>query len=369
MKAVFVYSLTMFKRFLRDPVYLFFMFAFPLIFLFIFGTIFGGGSGDINFNIALINRSDTEFAKTFVEYFDSDDNTAFTVDKEITDLETAKTKMSRGEISSIVELPEGFGNVGTATNPPLPSGKVKVYYDEGSPQTGQTVATITSSVVDEINVSLTGQKPFAVEQKSIGAAGLSQFDHTFSGLLSYVLMIMGIYMLSQQLPGEKKTGVLRRIKATPFRPWQLITSLALVYLVLTLLSALLMIAVGLGVFHFQMRGSWLVLAIFSIVSTLTMIGFGAVIAGATKNVSQATMASQIAAFPMMFLSGVFFPRPFMPDWLQNATAWVPLTPVGDGIRYITTEGASLVTVAPQIGLIALWGVAAYAVAFKVFHWE
>jgi ABC-2 type transport system permease protein len=359
----------MLRRFLRDPIYLFFIFAFPLIFLFIFGTIFGN-SDNINFNIALINNSETEFSKTFVEYFDSADNTAFTVDTTIDDLDSAKLAMKRGAISSIIELPADFGAVGTTAALPLPSGQLSVYYDEGSPQAGQTVASIVGGIVDGMNAEMTGVKPaLTVQSVSTDTSGLSQFDYTFSGLLSYTLMIMGIYTLSQQFPSEKKTGALRRIKATPFRPWQLIVSSALVYLILTVLSAALMIAVGVFAFNFQMRGDWVVLAVFSIISALAMIGFGSIVAGAARNGNQATMASQLIAFPMMFLSGVFFPRYIMPDWLQNLTWWIPLTPVGDGIRYITTEGAGLVDVAPQLGLIGAWGLIAYIVAFKVFRWE
>ncbi|MDR1196823.1 MAG: ABC transporter permease [Candidatus Nomurabacteria bacterium] len=366
----------MLKRFLRDPIYLFFVFAFPLIFLFIFGTIFGNSS-DVNFNLALINHADNDFTTSFIEKFSGGDNQTFEIDREITDLEVAKEKMSRGEIDSIIELPESFGEVSEscqtkAATPAdcLPSGEMKVFYDEGSPQAGQTISIIMSGILDEMNVAVTGTTPrFKVDQVSTGAAGLSQFDYTFAGLFSYVLMTMGIYTLSQQLPSEKKTGTLRRIKATPFRPWQLLVGLSLVYLFLTIISAALMIAIGVLMFDFQMRGSWLTLSIFSIISTLTMIGFGAIVAGAAKNENQATMASQLIAFPMMFLSGVFFPRFLMPDWLQNATSWIPLTPVGDGVRYITTEGAGLIDILPQLGLVAVWGVVAYVVAFKVFRWE
>jgi ABC-2 type transport system permease protein len=374
MRAMLIFSWTMFKRFLRDPVYLFFMFAFPLIFLFIFGTIFGS-SDSVNLNVAVINHSNSQFAKTFSDYFDSDDNTTFTVNQDISEIEDARLRMSRGEISSIIELPADFGQPAsdcqnTAENICLPSGQLNVYYDEGSPQVGQTVAMILSGILEEINVKFSGQPTlFRVNQKSIGAVGLNQFDYIFSGLLSYVLMTMGIYALSQQLPSEKKTGALRRIKSTPFSSGQLIFSLALVYLALTLISAALMVGVGLSVFGFQMRGSWLVLAVFSVISTLTMIGFGAIVAGAAKNGNQATMGSQLMAFPMMFLSGVFFSRLLMPDWLQSITNWIPLTPVGDGIRYITTENASLLTVLPELGMIAAWGVVAYLIAFKVFRWE
>jgi len=364
MKAILIYAIIMLKRFLRDPVYLFFMFAFPLIFLFIFGTIFGNGS-NVSFNVAIINHADNDFTKTFVEELSK--NEALDLKQNITNLEDAKGQMSRGELDSIIEIPENFGEPNAQH---LPTGNLNVYYDEGAPQAGQTIASIMSVALDNINVGMTGQQPlFSVEQKSIGATGLSQFDYTFAGLLSYVLMTMGIYMLSQQLPSEKKAGSLRRIKATPFKPWQLMTSLTLVYLILTLLSAALMVVVGIVMFDFQMHGSWLALAVFSIISTLTMIGFGAVVAGAARNSNQATMASQLIAFPMMFLSGVFFPRFLMPDWLQGITNWIPLTPVGDGIRYITTESATLVTVWPQFLMIAGWGIVAYIVAFRVFKWE
>jgi len=59
----------------------------------------------------------------------------------------------------------------------------------------------------------------------------------------------------------------------------------------------------------------------------------------------------------------------MPEWLQNISAFLPLTPVIDGVRLITTEGMHLVGILPQIGLIGAWTVVIYIIAFKVFRWE
>jgi ABC-2 type transport system permease protein len=72
---------------------------------------------------------------------------------------------------------------------------------------------------------------------------------------------------------------------------------------------------------------------------------------------------------MMFLSGVFFPMFIMPEIFQTISKFIPLTPVAEGLRFITTEGASFVAVLPQIGLIAAWGLVAYFIAFRVFKWE
>ena len=48
---------------------------------------------------------------------------------------------------------------------------------------------------------------------------------------------------------------------------------------------------------------------------------------------------------------------------------MPLTPLVEGIRYIITENATLVDVAPQIGMLGGWLVVVYAAAIKLFRWE
>jgi ABC-2 type transport system permease protein len=59
----------------------------------------------------------------------------------------------------------------------------------------------------------------------------------------------------------------------------------------------------------------------------------------------------------------------MPEWLQNVSGFLPLSPVIDGIRLIATEGKHLIDILPQIGLIGAWIVIVYFIAFKVFRWE
>ncbi len=379
MRAILVFALTQLKRFLRDPLYLFFVFAFPMIFLFIFGNLYGSNS--VNFQIAIFNNSDSEMAKSFVEQFDSDEAAqTFKVNKEIESLDEAKEKMSRGELDSIIELPSDFGtikggvecddSVNARTSDCLPSGEMSVYYDPGQAQTGQTIATIMSGIADEINQSMTGSSnPITVKQVSTGVEGMSTFDYVFAGLFAFTLMQMSIYGLANQLPAEKKTGALRRIKATPFKPWQLIIGLALVYTVMTAISATVMITVGVMLFDWQMSGQWLVFIPFSLLAVLMLSGFGMLIAGMAKNENQSTMASQLVAFPMMFLSGVFIPLYIMPSFFQTVSNFIPLTPVAEGLRFISTEGAGFAELLPQIGLMALWGVMIYFIAFKVFRWE
>ncbi|HET7673746.1 MAG TPA: ABC transporter permease, partial [Candidatus Saccharimonadales bacterium] len=70
-----------------------------------------------------------------------------------------------------------------------------------------------------------------------------------------------------------------------------------------------------------------------------------------------------------FLSGTFFPRFLMPEWLQSVSNYLPLTPVIDGVRLIATEGQHLVSLGPQIALMLGWTVIVYLIAFRIFRWE
>ena len=100
-----------------------------------------------------------------------------------------------------------------------------------------------------------------------------------------------------------------------------------------------------------------------------ILGIGLAIGGWAKNERQAAPLANIVVFPMLFLSGTFFPRYLMPSWLQSVTNYLPLTPVIDGLRMLTTEGKTLINIGPQLGLVAIWLVIIYAIAFRVFKWE
>lgn len=362
-RTVFTFAVTLTKRFFRDPVAMFFTFLFPLLFLFVFGFIFKGG--DVSFDIAVINNSNSEFANQFIDRLKENDN--FKINEEVTDLEHGKDLMGRGELDSILELPQDFG---VPAENGIPSGQLQVYYKESSPETGTAVASIMKGALDEINIQLTRvQPPFTVEQKPTQTANLSQFDYTFSGLIGFSIMSLGIFGLANGFPADKKAGILRRLRATPLTAGQLIGATALEYLFIGGLSVLSMVLVGTFIFGFDMRGDWLTFAAYCLFGIIMMFGIGLAIGGWAKNENQSAPLSNLVSFPMMFLSGAFIPRFIMPEFLQAITAFVPLTPVIDGLRLIMTENASLLQLGPQLAVMGVWTVLIYALAIKIFRWE
>lgn len=351
------------KRFRRDKVALFFTVLFPLIFLFVFGSIFK--SSNASFGIAIINNSTSDFSTQFISNIS--ENPLIKVNENIVDVETAKEKMGRSEIDSFIQLPESFGQPDERG---VPSGELTVFYKEDSPQGGQAVAAFMEQVLEETNRQLGRPDPFlSVAQQPTQVTNLSQFDYTFSGLLGFTILSMGIFGLANNMPSEKKTGAFRRLRASPFTSGQLIISNGIYYSIITALSLLLMVLAGVFVLNFDMRGSWGNFIVLASLSISMMIGIGLAIGGWAKNEAQSAPLSNLISFPLMFLSGTFFPRFLMPEWLQTATSYLPLTPVIDGFRRIMTENASLVDIAPQIGLIAGWALIIYVIAIRAFRWE
>ena len=352
------------RRLFRDRLAMFFTFVFPLLFLFVFGGIFGRNSS-VSFNVALINHSKTEFAKGFVAQADKDK--VLKINKEVTTLSAAEEKMSRGELDAAIVLPADFGEQSTKG---YPAGKAEVIYNKNSEQAGQTLASVLQSVFDGINAKYVPvEKPFSVTAKSTAKQGLTQFDYVFAGLLGFSLLGAGIFGPTSVFPKLKERGVLRRYRTTTLKVWQYFVGNAISNVIVGLLSITTMLAVGITVFHLNMRGNWLLLVGVIALSALMLFGIGLAVGGWARNERQAAPLAQIITFPMMFLTGAFFPRFLMPEWLQGITTYLPLTPVIDSARLIITEGRGLVELLPQVGLIAGWCVVVYLIAFRVFRWE
>ncbi len=352
-------------RTFRDRTALFFTFVFPLIFLFIFGGIFGGNS-DVSFRVALVNQSSTPFARQFAQ--DIKGNKLFKVSDGINSLDQSKEKMKRGELDATIVLPSGFG--GQKAGQQYPSGQARVYYTQNSATAGQTLTPVLEGVFKGINKQYVPvDTPFTVKSQQINEKALTPFDYTFAGLLGFAIIGLGIFGPINVFPELKKQGILRRLHTTPLRVWQYFLSNMLTSAIVGLMTIGLMFAVAITVFNLKVIGNWFELLIFVVLGIVAISGIGLALGGWAKNERQAAPVGNIVSFPLMFLSGTFFPRFLMPEWLQHVSAVLPLTPVIDGLRLIATEGKHLVDLLPQLGLLAVWIIVIYAIAFRVFRWE
>jgi ABC-2 type transport system permease protein len=353
------------KRFFRDRAAIFYTVGFPLIFLFVFGSLYSN-TGSVSFNVAVINQSTSSFAKDFVTSLDS--SKIIKVNKDVTTLSTAEDKMTRSELDAAIVLPSDFGTVQKGNN--FPTGQAKIVFTQNNQQSASALSSILDAQFKSINDKFVKSvTPFSVVSEQFNRSSLSTFDYSFAGLLGFSIIGMGIFGPVNVFPELKKMGILRRLSTTPLRVWQYFLSTMIGQAAIGIISLAVMFLIAFLVFHLKVVGNWFELVTYLVFSIIMILGIGLALGGWAKNERQVAPLSNIVVFPMMFLSGTFFPRFLMPEWLQNISTFLPLTPVIDGIRLIANEGKHFIDILPQLGLIGAWFVVIYLIAFKVFRWE
>lgn len=364
MKTTLLYAKLQLFRVLRDPITLIVLFSIPLLLLLIFGLFTGGTNDNITLKVAVINNSEQAFANEFEKQLD---NVKVLKQPEgALNLDQAKDKMKEGELDAIVELPKSFGEVSGNT----PTGKIQVIVDQSDMSTGDIMMGVMNSVAEATNVSLTGAAaPIQVERQSISGTSTRIFDSLYSMFTAMGIMMVGIFGVASTIPSDKKTGILRRMRVTPFKTSQLVGGVTLAFLAISLMAITLMTLLAFLGFNMKMQGSWIDFALFVTLGSLLMIALGVMVGGWAKNTTQSDIYGQIIFLASLAFSGLWVPRALMPEWLQGITAYFPLTPLIEGIQRIVIDGASITALGFQLAVMIGWFVVVFVVSSKTFRWE
>ncbi len=239
--------------------------------------------------------------------------------------------------------------------------------------TGDIVTGIVGSVVDGTNVAITGSTP-PIELKRQAVAVNEEgegrmFDGLFAMFTAMAIMMVGIFGVASTIPYDKKSGVLRRLSITPLKKGQLAAGIIMTYLVVGIIAVTLMTLIAVFGFNLAMNGSWLDYGLFVIIALIMMMSFGWAIGGIAKNTTQSDIYGQIVFLASLAFSGLWFPRALMPEWMQGITAYLPLTPIIEGIQQIITHGAVITSLGFQLAVIAGWTIIAIIIGIKTFRWE
>src|ERR1700677_2625783 len=199
-RTVLIFTKLSTKRFFRDRLAQFFSILFPLIFLFVFGSL-NSGSKNVTFSVALINESKSSFATQFVHELKS--SSTFKIDNSLTTISAAKNKMGKNQLDGAIILPSNFGSVKPGQK--YPSGQAQVLYDESNSGTGQTLTSVLQTIFSRINTKFAPtQAPFSANGRQLSQASLSSCDYTFSGLLGFSIIGLGIFGPVNVFPELKK---------------------------------------------------------------------------------------------------------------------------------------------------------------------
>lgn len=350
------------KMYFRNVSAVFFTLVIPILLVVIFGVLNGGdGSGSIH--IAVTNKSNTEIANSFDKTLHS--IKTFKIDN-LGESE-AREKLGKGKIDLQVVIPADFGAAGAAG---LKPGAVQAYYNQGKPQTGQTAGLIINQVVSQFNAKVTNApQVYVFKSEGVKTNNLGYIDYLLPGIIALTIMQLGIFSVAFAFISFKTSGALRRLQATPLHPLNFLVAQGITRVIIGMGQVIILLGIGIYGFNMHLIGSLFNMLVMALIGTLTFLAFGFAIAGWAKDENQAAPVANLITFPMLFLSGTFFPRDAFPAYLQKITDYMPLTFLSDGLRRIANEGVGLWTVRGDILGLLVWAAIAGLIALRVFKWE
>jgi len=368
LSRIYIDFISSLKIFFRGRSSFFWVLAFPIILMLIFGAIFSGGN--VQYELAVQNKDGSDISASFINAVNS--TNAFKVHM-VNASENADTYIKSNRISGMLIVPEGFGNdvqrnlalgasrpsTGVQVNPTTTSttnaialnatslnsqasqaksnntnvtpAAVILKVDQSS-TSAPVISGVLSSIANGFNSQLTGSTQIVgVENQQVLSSQFKYIDFFVPGIIGLTVLTTGVLGTVGTNTQYRNNGILRKLATTPLGKSEWIISKMLYQTVVILISASLIIIVAKLVYNVTAVPNVVTLLLL-FVGTICFTGIGMIIARFVKDEDAANAAASAVTFPMLFLAGTFIPLETMPDYLQTVAKFLPLTYLNYGLR-------------------------------------
>jgi ABC-2 type transport system permease protein len=274
--------------------------------------------------------------------------------------------LGKGRLDAIIDV-----QLNPSHKPPF---SINVQYTSASEQKGFILKSLLANVLFQMNAAGRTEPPAVAEphETTVKAREYKTIDFILPGQLGFSLLSTGVFGTAFVFLSLRTTLVIKRYFATPVKRYSIILGEMIARIGFSLLGALFIISIGHFAFGFTLINGLVTvlnMLVLSIIGLIVFMGFGFIVSGVAKNESTVPPISNIITLPQFLLSGTFFSISAFPAWLQPISRALPLTYLNDAMRKVAFEGASLLDVSSQLGVLLLWMAIVYTIAIKTFKWE
>jgi ABC-2 type transport system permease protein len=325
-------------EFLRDRSTLVFNFLFPLALVVAFAVIFGGQPRAM-FKVDVVTPGDAALDAGIHPFLGTRYIDFVRIDAK--DIEVTVRKVERHQVDLLLDL----------------RAVPRYWINEDSPK-----GYLVEKLLLEAAAGLAIREP-------VSGAAVRYVDWLLPGILGMNMMFSCLFGVGYVVVRYRKSGFLRRLSATPLTALEFGAAQVFSRLLLTVSVTALIYGVIALLVSFRNEGNVLLLLLIAIMGALSMIAFGFMMAARFASEELANGAINLASWPMMLLSGVWFSLEGAPAWLQQAARALPLTQMLDAARAVMLDGAGLERVWPQLGWLAAMTLLFLGIAAAGFRWR
>jgi ABC-2 type transport system permease protein len=364
---------TSIKAYYRNRPAMFFSLLLPLLIMVIFGLLNLGGNSTSE-TVGVVDLAHNPASQQIINNLKKVDVLKLDFGSQASETNALK----KGDRALVVVLPADLGAIQTCPigapancHPGPKPVNVPIYTNKSKPQDAQIATAIVTQFFSQASFAALGQPNgvFKPAVQDLPGQNVTYTDFLVPGIIALSIMQTGVFSVAFTFVQQKQTGVLRRLMATPMKVSEFLGAQVTTRLIMAAIQVAILLIVGVVAFHFHLAGNVIELMLACIFGSAIFIAIGFAISGYAKDEQAVPALANLLVLPMMFLSGIFFPRDTMPSWLHTISDFLPLTYVVDAIRSIAVNGSHLWNLGSNVLGILVWLVITIVVAIRLFRWE
>jgi len=224
--------------------------------------------------------------------------------------------------------------------------------------------------VNDVLQRAAGRKdPVETTETAVTEAGSRYIDFLVPGLIGMGLMGGGVWGVGYAIVDMRIRQVLKRLLGTPMKKHHFVAAMMASRLVFMIPEIIVILILSRLMFGVVSHGGYLPIALIVLLGAFQFASIGLIIASRARTLEAVAGLMNLTMVPMWIGSGIFFSADRFPALVQPVIRLLPLTPVISSLRQVMQEGAGLVTILPDLGLMAGWLVITFLVALRIFRWD
>jgi ABC-type multidrug transport system permease subunit len=204
---------------------------------------------------------------------------------------------------------------------------------------------------------------------AVTEAGSRYIDFLIPGLIGMGLMGGGVWGVGYAIVDMRIRQVLKRLLGTPMKKHHFVAAMMASRMVFMIPEIIVILILSRLIFNVVSHGGYVLIAVIVLLGAFQFASIGLIIASRARTLEAVAGLMNLTMVPMWIGSGIFFSAERFPALVQPVIRLLPLTPVISALRQVMQEGAGVVTILPDLGLMAAWLVVTFVVALKIFRWD
>ncbi|MFH0818287.1 MAG: ABC transporter permease [Candidatus Micrarchaeota archaeon] len=343
-------------------------FMMPILWLVIFGNVFGGTVSNVP--IAVVMGEDSHFAQVFAESLGEGGVLKIAAD---TNYQHALDLLENRKVTAVVFIPPGFSDNIKAGK----SASVQVNIDSTTPLLAGAVSSglakaqqkfANQLLVESSGAGVQRTATLDIQQNVLFGRGMRYIDFMAAGVVVQVMVFSALFAGGMGIILDREIGTLKMLMAAPIDKMSIVLGKISAGATQAVFSGAIAlgIAVAIGV---QIKTG--VLGLFLVFVMLTLVAFGFIgmtvaLAARIRTLESFMMAVQTIVMPVWFLSGSLYPIETIPDWLRPIALANPLTYATDAVRSLMLRGVIWSTLAFDFGVMILFSLIMVYIGTRMF---